>query len=112
MGTSQSNLPAKVVKDGNGKYLRDYKVREFLGKIKEEEMEFEAEILKYHNLDSVPTCLDEPNDEIKMAIAGEACDIITSVYNACRHMFISDSMMEAAMSNTIEKVKSRGYTSY
>lgn len=101
--------PVPVLKDRDGKYTQDYTLKEWLMKLHEELIEFEAEVQAFSTLDAKPGSMKELYVENKAIIAGEACDIITVLCGLCQQFGIDDNFMDSAMHNTYIKNRNRGY---
>jgi hypothetical protein len=109
IGIEKNPAPPVVIKDGAGKRLDAYTIRDFFAKIDEEVNEFKAAVLSFYDFNDNPTDYAWPDGELRRATAGEACDAITAITNACRYMHIDDAMLSAEMHNTAVKLEDRGY---
>lgn len=109
IGIEKNPTPPFVIKNGAGKRLDACTIREFFAKIDEEVNEFKAAVLNFYDFNDNPTDYVWLDDELRRATAGEACDAITAITNACRYMHIDDAMLSAEMHNTAVKLENRGY---
>lgn len=103
------STPPHVVRDDNGRLLKDYRVRDFFAKIDEEVMEFKAAVLKYYELNEMPGDYEGLPGEGRMQVSEEACDAVTAIYNTCRHLGVDDGLMLSSMHNVTVKLEKRGY---
>lgn len=104
-------FPIPVTKDRQGKLAKDYTLKDWFQKLNEELDELKNECLIAYPLDDtpghyepIPAWLDEYND----LIAGEACDLIKTVFSMVNQMGIDKEFMNKAMHECNKKARERG----
>lgn len=101
-------LPVPVVRDGKGRLVHDYNIRDWMLKIREEDYEFEAEAMLIGPDDSKPW-EKEISLKHKYKLAEEFCDTIIVRRSFLQQCGIDDNFLIAAMHNKNVKNFNRGY---
>lgn len=104
----QIEYPIPVVRDRQGRLVKDSTLKDWFAKLNEELDELKDVCLGAYLLDDTPGRIPPISLEHAALIAGEACDLIKTVCSMVNQMGIDREYLDETMRDCNEKTRRRG----
>jgi predicted HAD superfamily Cof-like phosphohydrolase len=104
----KAEWPIPVVRDRQGKLVKDLTLKSWMQKLNEEVDELKGELLSVYALDEDVASEYVMPEENRKFIVGELCDVIEVLYSMANQMGIDGDMIQQGIHETNKKLRERG----